>query len=107
MKKLFKKIKSKKGETLVEVLVGILIIAFAAALFAGMYSATGNINMIAREQDAALYSAVADLEQKKEDSSAKKEGGNVQITDEGGNNIGSVEVDVWSEDGMTSYKKAG
>lgn len=98
-----KKLKSKKGETLVEILVAILIIALSAALFAAMYSASMNINLSARKQDEALYDAVTELENKLGDS----EKGEIDIYEyedgAAGGLIGSVEVDVYEKDGLIAY----
>lgn len=106
MNYILKKLKSKKGETLVEILVAILIIALSAALFAAMYSASMNINLSARKQDEALYDAVTELENKLGDSE-KGEIDIYEVYEDGaaGGLIGSVEVDVYEKDGPIAYSE--
>lgn len=60
--KLLDKLKSHKGETLTETLVGILIIGLSSAMLAGMIAAASRINSAADKADAALYAAVTSAE---------------------------------------------
>lgn len=113
-KQLVNKLKSRKGETLVEILVGILIIALAAAMFASMYHAAGAIDLKAREADSKFYDIVSELEKQekpsedKEVESYKENGGQivVTVTDENGHitKWWNFDVDVWAADDMYSYK---
>lgn len=73
MNRIIKAPRSRKGETFVEILVAILIIALSAGLFAFMYSTSMEINRSAREQDEAIFEAVSTLEDKIEDDSATSE----------------------------------
>lgn len=113
MKRIIEKLNSKKGETLVGILVAILIIALSAALFATLYSASMKINLSAREMDEDFYSAVSELEGLVEsgnpaEGTAKKENQQVNYTPEGSaadkGNSSSVDVDVYTKDGMSVYK---
>lgn len=119
--KLHKVSRARRGETLVEILVAILIIALASGLFASMYMAAMNLNLAARKDDDNFYKAVTDLEQmvddgtgtavegehkikfeiKPETSSDPGEGESVQ----GGS--GDIQVDVYTQDGMSVYKQKG
>lgn len=107
MKNILKKLKSRKGETLVGILMAILIIALSATLFAAMHNASMNINLSARKQDEALYDAVTELENKSEGT--KSEGGSVveiyETNEDGtaGVQKGSVNVDVYEKDGLIAY----
>ena len=57
-----RKLKSRRGETLVESLCAVLIASLSAALLAGMVTAASNMNISARENDAKLYSSISDAE---------------------------------------------
>ncbi len=102
-----RKIRSKKGETLVEILVAILIIALSAALFATMYMASMKINTTAREADEKFYDAVGKLEEMIDSGDAESIQGNLTYTPTGENAEGggnTFEVDVFTKDGMSVYK---
>lgn len=57
-----RKLKSRRGETLVEALCSVLVAALSAALLAGMVTAASNMNSAARENDAKLYSSITAAE---------------------------------------------
>ena len=101
MKNTFWKLKSKRGETLVEILVAILIIALFAGMFAAMYTASMNINLSAQKQDEAFYEAVSTLEKMEESDNTTKSKGNLQY--EGSNGTSNVEVEYLTQDGLSVY----
>lgn len=103
MKRITEKLHSRRGETLVEILVAILIIALSAGLFATMYTASMRINLTAREQDEAFYAAVEDLEE----MSGSGSSGTVNYEPEGGGSATSESVELFTRDGMTAYKIDG
>lgn len=112
-----RKLSSRRGETLVEILVAILIIALSAGLFASMYMAAMGINSSAREQDRLFYDAVDRLEEMivaGDDESVKDTVHYTPRKAEGDTsepplmgNTGDVAVDVFTQDGMTVYKESG
>ncbi len=107
MKNMIKKLKSKSGETLMEILVAILILALSAGLFASMYTASANINRSAREKDEKIYDAVGELEDFIGSTSGGTEG-TVTYTPldsegEPQSGEGNVKVQVFTQDGMTAY----
>lgn len=112
-RRVFNKLKSKKGETLVGILVAVLIIALSAGMFAAMYSAAGNINLSARRRDEKFFESVENLEKNIESGGDNKAVGTLTYipTDENGNpeatGSSQVNVEVFTEDGMTSYRKPG
>lgn len=112
-RRVFNKLKSKKGETLVGILVAVLIIALSAGMFAAMYSAAGNINLSARRRDEKFFESVENLEKNIESGGDNKADGTLTYTptDENGNpeatGSSQVNVEVFTEDGMTSYRKSG
>ncbi len=65
-----RKLKSKRGETLVEVLVAVLISALALWMFAGMISTSMRLTNESKNKLDDYYKANASLEQK--ESSDKK-----------------------------------
>lgn len=106
MRTLKKKPRSRRGETLVEILVAILIIAVAAGLFATMYSASMSINLSAREQDENMFDAVGTLEEKIESGETGAPGSvTYEPTGDGAGSTQRVDVEVFTQDGMTSYHK--
>lgn len=112
MKRLKAKAMSKKGETLAEILIAILIIALAAGLFATMYAASMSINTAARQEDEKFYQAAKELEEKIDSSDASENKGQITYTPAGANSgeagtVPPANVEMFEEDGMTVYKYAG
>lgn len=110
MKRICQKLRAVRGETLIEVLVAVLILSLAAGLFAALYTASTNINMAAREEDKAFYNALENLEGRLagKDTGETPSDSVVKITDatpgeDRGKDLGSVNVDVYTEDGMKVY----
>ena len=98
------KLRSKKGETLVGILVAILIIALSAGLFATMYTASMNIDLSAQKQDKAFYEAVGALEKmEKSDNTITKQKGKLQYTSSSGATSPPVDVEYLTKDGLTVY----
>ena len=116
MKRILEKLRSKRGETLVGILVAILIIALSAGMFAAMYSASMNIDLSAQKQDELFYEAVGVLEEMKESDNTTTLDGSLQYKfngyiDEKGTlqyksdgHSESVNVDYLTQDGLTVYK---
>lgn len=107
--KTLKKLKSKTGETLAEILVAILIIALSAGLFATLYVAAMNINLSAREEDEKLFDSVGELEENIHGNGNEdgKTSGKVHYAPEGGTGTeDDITVDFYTKDGMTVYKES-
>lgn len=107
MKKIGKKLTSKRGETLVEILVAILIIALSAGLFASMYSASTRINLSAQQEDELLYEAVGTLEQLTESENTNKSPGKLQYKYKDENGVDKTEevtVEYLTQDGLSVYR---
>ncbi len=60
--KLRNKLTSRRGETLTETLVGILIIGLSSVVLVGMAAASARMNSAAIAEDEALYAAVTRAE---------------------------------------------
>ncbi len=111
MRKLTNKLRSRAGESFAEVLVALLIVAMAALLLAGMYSASSALDKNAMESDKKLYEAVSKLETT--DPAATETPSTITITEETtpgggtGTTVPPIEVNVYTEDGLTAYQKKG
>ena len=101
MKNVLAKFRSRSGESLAEVLVAMLIILLAALLLMSMVSASGNIDMQVKEQDSSFYDALSQLEQKAGTESA----GKVTVTPDSAGTEITIDVTVYTQDGMRAYKK--
>ena len=101
MKNTFQKLKSKRGETLVGILVAILIVALSAGLFAAMYTVSMNINLSAREQDEAFYEAVGTLEEMEKSDNTTTSDGQLQYSSD--NHSENVNVEYLTQDGLSVY----
>ncbi len=60
-----RKLASRRGETLTETLVGILIVGLSTAALACMAAVSARANSTAVREDAALYEAVTEAEAEK------------------------------------------
>lgn len=110
--KIVNKIKSRKGETYIEVLFAVLVITFATLIVAVLYSTAFNLNVSAREKDDAFYTALQQVERLDPDIKVKEETnpgnpGNpdtqVTITGDGGAS-NTVNVDAYESGGITAYR---
>lgn len=101
-----KKLKSRSGETLAEVLVAILVVAVSTSLFLGMVAVAAHINRQAMEMDTRFYKAMSRLEcfESGEDG-AKEDSGSLQV--EGGGVSETFPVTVYYDEEMVSYELDG
>ena len=102
--------RAQRGETLVEVLIALLIVALSTLLLAAMVMTSGSVNIIARQKDEAFYEALSKVEAMDSgtpDLTSTPE--TVQIAPDPGNpTSGSnkeIGVTVYSADGLAFYKK--
>lgn len=102
MKNFRRKLKSKRGETLIEILVSIMIVALSAGMFAAMYNASMQIDRTARQQDELFYEAVGALEEMKDSEKTEKTQGQVQYHPATGDEQ-NVDVEVLTQDGLSVY----
>lgn len=97
------KLRSRRGETFVEVLVALLIVALATMLLASMVMASGSIDANTREQDEKFYDAVSALE-----SGDTTAGGTVTTGKEVTVNWGGTDVKknvtIYEQDGLKAWK---
>lgn len=102
MKKIWKKLRSRRGETLVGILVAIFIIAISAALFATMYTASMKINLSAQEQDERFYEAVGTLEKMENSEDTSVSDGELTYSSENGDQ--TIVVEFLTQDGLSVYR---
>lgn len=85
--RLDKKLKNRHGETLIEVLAGVVIVALASTIFVSLVQSAANVNRKTEQADTRFYQAMSNLEiytegtdEEEGEDVAEKEGGNVTIT---------------------------
>ncbi len=101
MRKLMNRLRSRAGESFAEVLVALLIVALAALLLAGMYSASSALDKNAMESDKKLYEAVTKLETTTEPGTT----GHVTISGEAPTaSDPTIPIEIYTEDGLTAYQ---
>lgn len=96
--RLWNKLASRRGETLTETLVAVLMVALASVLLASMLSSASRMNAAAMEKDEALYDAVTAAET----GGGSGETGTVRVT-LGGAALPDFNVTYYSDAGGTLY----
>lgn len=76
----YNKLRSRKGETLTETLVAILLVGLASVVLASMISAASRMGAQALEWDTALYEAVTAVETQPDEAKTEAANPNVQVT---------------------------
>ena len=101
-----RKLRSKSGETLAEVLVAILVVAVSASLFLGMVAVAARINRQAVKADARFYKAMSLLECfEAEEDAVEQRSGSLRV--EGSVVSEELPVTVFYGDDMISYQLDG
>lgn len=101
MKKFLGKIKSKKGETFIELLIAILIVAFGCFLIATMFNTSMNLNITAQNKDKDFYQAITEMES---ESQSKDDDYTMLIKDENGKTT-EVTVSTYGDGKLSAYRK--
>lgn len=98
--------RSRSGETLAEVLVGILFVALASSLFLGMVTVSQRINTKTQKADDTFYKAMSQLECFEEDGElVHKTGGTVTVSvGENGKITQDYEAEIYYGDDMAAYR---
>ena len=102
MKKLLKKLKNKKGESFVEILISVLIAAFGCLLIATLYSAAMSLNVQASKMDDNFYKSISEMEQMF-DGQAQMAHPKVTVTEDGGGNPFDDDVYVYGDKDGGNY----
>ncbi len=100
-----KKRRSVRGESFVELLIAVLIVAFGCAIIATMFAVSLGLNKGAREKDDEYYRTLTEMEQ----GLPTGEKAPVEIDDGSGSENGkiTVETELYGEGGLFSYRKEG
>ena len=98
----FRKLRSRKGETLTEKLVAILLVGLASVVLASMISAASRMGAQALEWDTALYEAVTAVETQPDEAKTGETDSKVQVTN-GSNPAEDFTVAYYSDADGTLY----
>lgn len=106
MRKFIRKLKSRKGESFVEILIAILIVALGSLLIATMYNTSMDLNITASQQDDDYYKAVSEME-KMYDSTTEPTKGKVVIQEDTASGDKSYEgsIEIYGDE-MSAYKRS-
>lgn len=107
MNKIFKKLRSRAGESLIESLAAILVVTMASVVMYSMVTAAADINTKAKKNDLTVQQQMASAE--RADVRDKIGSGTVymyiEYNDER-NRVAEVDVDIFgARDGLYSYFK--
>lgn len=107
MKKLLKKLKNKKGESFVEILISVLIAAFGCLLIATLYSAAMSLNVQASKMDDNFYKSISEMEQMFDGQAQinDKKDHKVTVTEDGGGDPFEDGVYVYGDGGNYAYRR--
>ena len=98
MRTLARKLRSRRGESLVEVLAAVLICALSVLLLASAAVAVGNINRAASDNDEAYYEALNNAEARDTLAGSAE----LTVSAAGGDSV-SVDVSLYGEEGIYSF----
>ena len=103
MNMIFKKLRSRAGESLVESLAAILVVTMASIVMYSMVSAAADINLAAKRNDEAVQEQLIAAE--RADDSDYNGTGTIYIKVEGSSsNVAVVPVNIYGADGdLFSY----
>ena len=100
---MMRKLKSRAGESLAEVLVAMLIVAFATMLLVVMISASASMDAAARKADKTFYEDLSGAETHTRAGEDAVSG--TVIIKNGAGLYQKVDVETFGGSGLTSYKK--
>lgn len=100
MKAMFRKLKSKAGESLVETLCAILIFTMASIIMYSMVTSAGDINRTAKEMDTKNQAHLAAVEK---GESGAKNGSAVVCFEMDGQTIAQATVDIYGGQNDSLY----
>lgn len=104
MKNIKNKLKSQKGESLVELLASVMIVAVAVSLMYSGIMVASKINQTAKETDEQFYLNMGKTEQKQDKIPDDALTERKIIIEYNGLNI-SVDVDLFGGDDVYSYQR--
>lgn len=102
---LLKKLNSKVGESLIESLVAILIFTMASIIMYSMVTVSADINLTAKEKDAAVHEQLL-VAEKGPDGTGAATAGTITMTitsNEGVKTVAGGTVNIYGTPGSTLY----
>ena len=93
--------RARRGETFIEVLVALLIVALSTLLLTAMVGAAGSIDLTARQKDEKFYEALSKVETMQGPEAIGDY--TVTITDRTGAGT-AVGVEIYTSDNFTAYR---
>lgn len=91
--------RSRRGETLVEILIAVLVASFATLLVAVMFSTAFSADLKAKEGDKTYYEAITEMESMEETGNPT----DVKIAEDGKDGI-TVEVNEYGKGPYSAYR---
>lgn len=107
MKTILRKLKSRRGDSFIEILVAILVAAFGCLLIATMYTSAMNMNIEASKADDSYYGALSDMEKMFGKDASASGSGKVTITDmtNSEHTSSTVTVQFFGNEQNSAYKR--
>lgn len=103
MKRLRAKLKSQRGETLVELLASILISTLSVGLLLGAVAVSANLNQQTEQADETFYDALTAAESRTTPAvSGVADAPRVTVAEAGGASV-PLDIIVYGGDGLWSY----
>lgn len=99
------KLRSERGETLVEVLASVLIVSLSVMMVVGSVMASSNVDVKTEELDKKYYDALTNAET--HGGEKVKTGVKIEIKNEKNNKTATLDFDLYGGAGMYSYERAG
>lgn len=98
--------RARKGETLAEVLVSLLIVVLSTLLLASMVTASAGVNFTARQKDEKFYEALSEVEGMHSDKKLDPSPGTHEATIvDSEDNKTEISVDVFTSENLAIYRE--
>lgn len=98
-----RKLRSRRGETLTEILAAILVCGFSIMLLVGMITTSMRINSSAREMDQTFYQALSQVETHTFGTAGAGEERTCQVVFTGAGSSVSVSAVRYTQEGLSVY----
>lgn len=96
------KLRARRGETLAEVLIALLVLGLSTVMLAGMLNTAGQLSANAQKRDEDFFQALNAMEERSP-TKIHKETGKVTIIEENNALKCEIDVTVYTNDRMKAY----
>lgn len=96
------KLRARRGETLAEVLIALLVLGLSTVMLAGMLNTAGQLSADAQKRDEAFVQALNEMEERSPTEIRTETGKKVTI-EENGMTKCTIDVTVYTNGRMTAY----